>query len=181
MEPVSAAVIGLAAKYLPEIVGIFSGKETKAAKAASAFSNIVQDVTGTSTLSEIDKALATQPELVVRLREAVMQDAHVAEQMRLADVKDARDLQRAALAQDDTFSKRFLYYFSSGWSLFIALYLTLVTFLDIPQSNLRLVDTVVGVLIGTILGAIFQFFYGSSERSRHKDATITELTKQKGA
>lgn len=181
MEPVSAAVIGLAAKYLPDIVGLFSGKETKAAKAASAFSNIVQDVTGMSTLNDVDKALATQPELVVRLREAVMANEHIAEQMRLADVKDARDMQKAALAQEDVFSKRFVYYFAGGWSLFIGLYLTLVTIYPIPQANLRVVDTVVGVLIGTVLGAIFQFFYGSSASSKSKDDVVKELTKQKGA
>lgn len=181
MEPISAAVVGLAAKYLPDIIGIFRDKDDKAAKAASVISKVAQDVTGASTLNEIDKALAAQPELVMKLRMAVMADAHVAEQMRLADVKDARDMQKVALTQDDVFSKRFVYYFAAGWSLFICIYLTIVTLCPIPQANLRVVDTVVGVLIGTVLGAIFQFFYGSSISSKHKDDVVKELTKQKGA
>lgn len=180
MEPISAGLVGLAVKYLPDLVGIFTSKDDKAAKAASVFSKAVQDVTGASTLNEIDKALATQPELIVRLREAVMKDAHVAEEMRLKDVADARAMQQAALAQDDLFSKRFVLYYASAWTLFVFLYLLGVSFIGVPTESIRFVDTVLGFLLGTAMGAIIQFFFGSSQVSKSKDKALEELTKKKG-
>jgi hypothetical protein len=54
-------------------------------------------------------------------------------------------------------------------------YFVFVTFGAV--SNLRMADTILGFLLGTAIAAIFQFFYGSSARSREKDDTIKQLSK----
>lgn len=95
----------------------------------------------------------------------------------LADTASARDMQKAALSQSDLFSKRYVYYLASFWSIFAAAYMVAVTFLDVPQANLRMVDTLTGFLIGTIVSAIISYFYGSTAKSQEKDKTIATLVK----
>jgi hypothetical protein len=103
--------------------------------------------------------------------------------MEIADTANARDMQKAALAQDDTFSKRFLYYFSMFWSLFSAAYLTAVTFIPIPKENQRVVDLILGFILGTAIAAMFNFFLGSSLGSKNRNDqvyhAITEKLKEK--
>ena len=38
--------------------------------------------------------------------------------------------------------------------------------LEIPKENIRFADTILGFLLGTIISAIIQFFYGSSLGSK---------------
>jgi hypothetical protein len=78
------------------------------------------------------------------------------------DRDSARNMQAEALKQQDPFSKRFIYYFSIFWSWFSALYLASITFIEIPKENVRVVDTVLGFILGTAIAAMFSFFYGSS-------------------
>lgn len=77
------------------------------------------------------------------------------------------------LSSTDKTIRRFPYrfaYFMAGWS---TLYITAVTFLPIPEENVRVVDTVVGFVLGTILAGIIGFVYGSSLGSRAKDRLST--------
>lgn len=87
----------------------------------------------------------------------------------LADRADARAMQMAALNQDDTFSKRFLYYFAAAWSLFAMLYVAAISFIGVPENSTRFADTVLGFLLGTLITAIIQFFFGSSRRDHDRD------------
>lgn len=93
----------------------------------------------------------------------------------LADVDSARKMQVAALQQDDVFSKRFVYYFAIGWSLFAMAFFAAVTFADIPEKNIRVVDTILGFMLGTAIASIFNYFLGSTSASRGKDATIKAM------
>lgn len=92
------------------------------------------------------------------------------------NTSDARAMQVAALGQDDKFSKRFVYFFAGGWSLFAGLYILVVTFMNIPTANLRFVDTVLGFLLGTVVATAINYFLGSSRGSAIK--TETEAMKQ---
>lgn len=100
------------------------------------------------------------------------------EQMYLLDIKSARDMQVAALNQEDKFAKRFLYLFTLLWSVACLAYVFLITFCDIPAANVRFADTILGFLIGSVLGQIFGFFYGTSSSSRQKDETIANAVKR---
>ena len=74
---------------------------------------------------------------------------------------NARNMQIENLRQDDKFSKRFVYYFAIFWSAFAVIYLTGITFAEIPKENIRFADTIVGFLLGTIIATMFGFFYGN--------------------
>lgn len=94
-----------------------------------------------------------------------------------ANTSDARDMQKVALSQSDTFSKRFLYYFSWFWSAASLLYIFLITFLTIPDNSVRFADTILGFLLGTIIATILNFFYGSSKSSKDKDESLSDAIK----
>lgn len=101
------------------------------------------------------------------------------EESYLKDTQDARHMQVAALQQDDLFAKRFIYWFAIGWSLFAMVFMAVVTLCVIPEQNLRMVDTILGFLLGTAIAGIFNFFLGTTYRSQKKDDTISTLARNK--
>lgn len=92
------------------------------------------------------------------------------DEMYLQDTQSARNMQIEALKQSDVFSKRFVYFFSIGWSVFTAFYVTLITFSSVPKDSVRFADTILGFLLGTVIASMFNFFLGSSKSSQDKDA-----------
>jgi hypothetical protein len=94
------------------------------------------------------------------------------------DRANARAMQVAALSQGDNFSKRFVYYFATFWSISSALYIAFITFGEIPEANVRFADTILGFLLGTIVATIVQFFFGSSDGSKQKDGALESLAKK---
>lgn len=97
----------------------------------------------------------------------------------LKDVQSARDMQVTALNQEDKFSKRFIYYFSLFWSLSAISYIAAITFLTVPKDNVRFADTILGILMGTLIAQIMNFFYGSSRSSQTKDDMIRSVVERK--
>jgi len=85
----------------------------------------------------------------------------------LENTKDARDMQKIALQQDDLFSKRFIYYLAIFWSVTSSAYFFLATFTKV--INEEMADIILGFLLGTVAGSIINFFYGSSAGSKEKD------------
>lgn len=100
-----------------------------------------------------------------------------ADRMILKDKADARAMQQAALGQTDVFAKRFVYYFAIFWAIFCVIYIACITFMAIPEKNIRFADTILGFLLGTLISTIIQFFYGSSNSSKAKDDTVIEAVK----
>ena len=86
----------------------------------------------------------------------------------LADLADARDLQKIALQQTDLFSKRFIYYLTIGVFGFSVIIVFLLFFVEIPEKNRDVINFILGVVVGTGLTGIFQYFFGSSQGSRDK-------------
>lgn len=119
---------------------------------------------------ELDKAVM---EYELKEYELYLQEM----KMTLDDTADARNMQMAALAQDDKFSKRFIYYLASGSLLFGFTYILLITFANIPDKNQRFADTILGVVITTIIGIIYNFFFGGSKGSNDKNGLISKLIK----
>ena len=85
----------------------------------------------------------------------------------LENTKDARDLQKIALQQDDLFSKRFIYYLAIFWSVVCSIYFFLATFTKV--INEEMADIILGFLLGTVSGTVINFFFGSSAGSKEKD------------
>jgi hypothetical protein len=104
----------------------------------------------------------------------VMEASNKNEEAYLADVANARDMQKAALSQDDIFSKRFVYYLASFWSISGIAYIFTATYAKV--QNERVVDTVLGFLLGTIVATIINYFFGSSKGSSDKHALLEAIT-----
>ena len=71
--------------------------------------------------------------------------------------------------------KRFAYFFAAGWSGFAMAFFTAATFCAIPAENVRIVDTILGFLLGTAIASIFNWLFGTTVRSGQKDETIKQL------
>jgi hypothetical protein len=93
----------------------------------------------------------------------------------LADVKDARDMQKTALNQQDNFSKRFVYYFAAVSSFLSFAYIFLITFVPIPPENQRFADTILGVVIGMVLASVYGFLFGTTKSSQEKSQVISSF------
>lgn len=91
------------------------------------------------------------------------------------NTNSARDMQKVALQQDDTFSKRYVYYLATFWSVFGVIYIFFITFGNIPANNVRFADTILGFILGTIIATIINFFFGSSKGSTDKQEMINQL------
>ena len=88
--------------------------------------------------------------------------SEAAQKIQADEYGNARNMQIENLRQDDKFSKRFVYYFAIFWSAFAVIYLTGITFAEIPKENIRFADTIVGFLLGTVVATLIGFFYGNS-------------------
>jgi hypothetical protein len=104
-----------------------------------------------------------------KLKEAAMKHEEFMAEIDLKNMQGARDMQLKAMDSDDPLVRRFVYYFISFWSVLCAAYIGCITFLDIPEDNVRFADTILGFVLGTMVAAMFQFLLGSSLGSRKKD------------
>jgi hypothetical protein len=104
-----------------------------------------------------------------KLKEAAMKHEEFMAEIDLKNMQGARDMQLKAMDSDDPLVRRFVYYFISFWSVLCAVYIGCITFLDIPEDNVRFADTILGFVLGTMVAAMFQFLLGSSLGSRKKD------------
>lgn len=127
------------------------------------------------TVAEVTQALTTDPLAGQKLRELEFEFEYA--KLDAANAADARKLQMAALAQDDTFSKHFIYYFATFWSFSAALYIGFITFGTIPAANVRFADTILGFILGTVIASIMNFFFGSSKSSRDKTDLLMKTPK----
>jgi hypothetical protein len=104
-----------------------------------------------------------------KLKEAAMKHEEFMAEIDLKNMQGAREMQLKAMDSDDPLVRRFVYYFISFWSVLCAVYIGCITFLDIPEDNVRFADTILGFVLGTMVAAMFQFLLGSSLGSRKKD------------
>ena len=98
-------------------------------------------------------------------------------ELEVQDRDSARKMQIAALEQDDIFSKRFVLYLAAFWSISAVAYIGFVTFGHIPGENTRFADTILGFLLGTVVGTILNFFFGSSKSSKDKTDALVKASK----
>ena len=109
------------------------------------------------------------PEDVSRLKEAAMKHEEFMAEMDLKNMEGARNMQLQAMQSDDPLVRRFVYYFIGFWSILSSIYIGCITFIDIPDENVRFADTILGFVLGTMVASMFQFLLGSSLGSRNKD------------
>lgn len=170
MELITLA-LGLG-QLVPAITKWITGSD-KAAEVAEQVVGIAETITGKSGADAIS-SIKADPALLFAFREKVMERSTEIERLAYGDTANARHMQEVALTQDDLFSKRFVYYLAAGWSLFSAVYIIIISVVEIPQASVRFVDTILGFLLGTVVATIIQFFLGSSIGSKAKD-TLAEM------
>lgn len=171
MDPISLA-LGLS-QFVPAIAKWVTGSD-KAADVASKVIDVAKAVTGTTDATAAVAAIQADPNKVLEFQQAMQSQQIDLEKAYLADMDSARKMQIAALSQDDVFSKRFVYYFASAWSIFAMAYFSMVTFTEIPVANQRASDTILGVLIGTVLVGIFHYLFGSTMGSLAKTKLMAQ-------
>ena len=116
------------------------------------------------TVEAVSQAIQADPEAATKLAEIDLRQF----ELEVKDRDGARAMQIAALQQDDWFAKNFIYLFTGAWSVFAMTYFAFVTFGTVAESGVRMADTILGVLIGTVLTGFFNFFFGSSKSSKDK-------------
>ena len=135
----------------------------------AAVSAIASKLGVSDTVAAVTEALQADPEAAQKLAEIDLKQF----QLENEDRASARHMQEVALQQDSWFAKNFLYMFTSVWSVFAMAFFAMASFFTIPEANTRIVDTIIGVLIGTVLTGFFNFFFGSSKGSKDKtDALV---------
>ncbi|MCP4987226.1 MAG: hypothetical protein GY928_14605 [Colwellia sp.] len=127
-------------------------------------------------LSDVADRFITTKQEKAEFKTEVSQIIH-AQEMELIranneDVEGARELQKAALNSGDKFAQRFIYYFAGFWSALAGAFIIIILFKEIPEPNTRLIDTILGFLLGTIIASIIGFFFGSSKGSHDKNSMI---------
>lgn len=178
MAPLLIPVAMELAKFAPSLLKVLTGSD-KAAEVAGHVVDIAKTVTG---MSEPDEALAVikaDPNKILEFQQAVAAQQIDLEKAYLADVANARAMQIAALGQEDLFSKRFVYYFAAAWSLFSMLYFTAVTFIPLTAAGQRIADTILGVMIASVIGVMFAYFYGSTRGGDIKTRLLAQSSPPK--
>lgn len=173
MLPIVAALVNAGLGILGNAVAT-KGKEFIEEKVGINIENMLGSEEGKIQLAQIENE---HEEMLQKY--AIERRSQELEEIKIeqANTADARDMQKAALAQSDQFSKRFLYYFSWFWSGSALLYIFLITFLTIPDNSIRFADTILGFLLGTIIAQMFNFFFGSSKQSKEKDTALADAIK----
>ena len=156
MLPIIASIVsGLIANGLPKVADVVIEKGV----------DYVQDKMGITLKPEGE---ATKEDYAKWNAEAAKHEEFMAE-MDLKNMEGARAMQEKAMDSDDPLVRRFVYYFVSFWSVLSATYIGCITFVDIPDENIRFADTILGFVLGTMVASMFQFLLGSSLGSRSKD------------
>jgi len=119
-------------------------------------------------VEDVAKAIAGDPDAARKLAELDLEKLKA----EYANTADARDMQKIALQQSDTFSKRFTMYLTVFWSVAAAAYVGFITFGVIPENNVRFADTILGFILGTVVSTVLNFWFGSSIGSKEKGEAL---------
>mgnify|MGYP001600220204 CR=1 FL=1 len=173
---------GKIVNQLPLIGTLFAG--ATGTTVGSAIKLVANTLGVEGTPDAIDNALAGNPDAMIKLKELELTHKVELEKIileqeiaRTVDVANARAMNIASLQQGDSFIKRFIYYYASIVTFITFAYIFLITFISIPELNIRFADTVLGFLLGTLISTMVNFFFGTSSGSLAKTQMIDKLIK----
>lgn len=168
MAPIILAALKIAASFAPQLL-----ESTAGAEVAGKVVEIAQAVTGAASPDNAFEVLKADPQKALEFQQSILAAEVDFKKAELADIANARHLQEVALQQEDIFSKRFVYYFASAWSMFTMYYISAITFWP-PQSESgkAIANTVLGFLLGTAVASIFSYFFGSTAGGKAKSALL---------
>ena len=135
--------------------------------------DVVGDVSGIGAFNKVSDLIDKRPDIPSDVKEKLLELHKIElEELKaiLDDKKSARDMQIAALGQEDKFSKRFVYYLAIIIISAAILFGTALMFIEeIPEGNKRLVEMFADIFLFSGGLVVIQFFFGSSKGSRDKD------------
>ncbi|EJL8716156.1 hypothetical protein NM559_004078 [Vibrio alginolyticus] len=136
----------------------------KAEQAAEAIAEVAQKVTGVSDPARAAAQIHADPKAQKEFILAMESRRNDFDQMFLADKQNARKMQvEIVKSAKSKKAKEFIYNYAWFMSIASFLYFAAITFFPIPDGSQRYADTILGFLLGTVLGAIVAFFYGASK------------------
>lgn len=144
-------------------------------KSGSNILDVAGDITGIEAFNKLGNLIENNDELSADDKKKALElyKLELKElDLILSDKASARQMQIEALKQSDKFSKRFVYFFGAISVAIGMTYVFLITFVKIPEQNIRFADTILGVVIGVIITTVFQFFFGSSKGSKDKEELL---------
>ena len=56
----------------------------------------------------------------------------------------------------------FMHVLASVLILFAITFFTMLLFIEIPENNIRYIDTIIGFLLGSVVGVIINYYFGAS-------------------
>lgn len=178
MAPLIPIAMSLA-QYAPGIIKLLTGSD-KAEQVASHVANVAMAVTGVSSPAGALSTIQSDPAKAMEFQLAMAAQQNDLEKSYLTDAQDARKMQGLALAQDDLFSKRFVYWFAAAWSVYTMFYAMAITFWPpVTEAGKSNSATVLGFLLGTAVGSIFSFLYGSTKGSAEKNRLLAQSAQSK--
>lgn len=140
--------------------------------------DVVGNISGIGAFNRVSDMIDKRQDIPADVKEKLL-ELHKMEldelKLLLDDTKDARDLQKVALRQEDRFSKRFVYYLAIIIISAAILFGAALMFLEeIPEGNKRLVEMFADIFLFSGGLVVIQFFFGSSKGSRDKDTTSNQ-------
>ena len=159
-----------------ELMGILKGVAPALATAVAgplggaAITAIASKFGVEENVKAVAQAIAGDPQAAEKLQQLELEYTRLA----MDDLKNARGMQIAALAQDDKVAKRFIYYYAWFWSVSSMVYFGCVTFVPLPEGGQHFADIILGFLLGTAVATIISFFYGSSKSSKDKTEAMVK-------
>lgn len=142
---------------------------------------LVGDITGIEVIEKLGEKIAGSDKLTPEQKEyaeRIVQADLELHKLENADRHSAREMQIAALHQDDLFSKRFIYYMATGIIAVTFIYDILFFFVEYPERNHDIIMMIAGTLNSTGFAAIIYFFFGSSKGSADKQKQLDKLSEK---
>jgi hypothetical protein len=184
---VSAIGPMLAQKGMDLLSGIFRGAVDKGTQEVA---DLIQETTGID-INDVAEGKLTDDQWV-KLKEFELQNQQMLldfrqgeearnlehEKLHQQDRADARAMQVEHAKSEDPFVRRFIHYYALLITFLTFAFIFFAVYVKHDPNNLRIVDTVLGFLLGVSLSAIIQFFFGSSQGSSDKQRQIASMTQQ---
>lgn len=186
MAPLIPIAISLAAKYVPELIEHCSGKN--AAGVAEKVIEIAQDATGTATPDDAVKALAANPDLVLKFKTAALDQQTELARLALEEVKvflgdaDSARKRESEIAASDKAPV-----LNKVVTPVLALITVGLTFLvfglmiyqadgDLKPAQERIIIFIAGAMV-PLCSQVYNYYFGSSRGDAAAQQHMRELMK----
>lgn len=161
------------AKFVPDVISLFSHKRGKQAQdAISAIENVANTLTG-KTGDDAVAAIEADPQLAYEFKIAVMADSHISEQLKADDRKDARAAYKVNHEQADKVAQSIMKLNLPSVLALALINIAAVYFLKEYGPILAIASNLIGIVIGRLLSereSVVGFYFGSSLGSKMKDS-----------